>query len=76
MQKIFFLAIVLVCSSCSTPHRVQLGGESGIGNKTVSAKVEPGTLVAVDGTICTVPAGKFHRTKSGDRVWCNWRPGG
>lgn len=55
---------------------MQVGGEDGPGSKTVAAKEEPATLIAPDGTMCIVTAGKFNEIKVGDRVWCSWRPYG
>lgn len=76
MKKILLIAIIAVASSCALPQKLQLGGESGPGNKTVTAKEEPATLVAVDGTQCLVTPARFDRVKTGDRVWCNWMPRG
>jgi hypothetical protein len=76
MRNILIVALVALLSSCALPNRLQMGGRDGLGNKVVSGKEEPATLVAVDGTLCTVPAPRFDRIKPGDRVWCNWRPRG
>lgn len=55
----------------------QLGSsQGGWGRKTVEAKEEPATLVAMDGTLCTVTATKFRNAKTGDRIFCYWRPRG
>lgn len=70
------LATLAVSLSCALPRTVQVGGEEGPGSKTVSAKEEPATLIAVDGTICVVTPGRFNKVKTGDRVWCSWRPYG
>jgi hypothetical protein len=32
-------------------------------------------LIAVDGTVCMVPAAKYESVKVDDRVWCAWKPG-
>lgn len=76
MRTMLILAMIASLASCSLGPRVQLGAGDGPGNKVVTGKEEPATLVAVDGTLCLVPADKFDRTKSGDRVWCNWRQRG
>ncbi|MGD2121640.1 MAG: hypothetical protein PVJ76_07840 [Gemmatimonadota bacterium] len=64
--------------ACSLlPFRVEgerpLLGDVGPQRKTVVAKEPPCRLVAVDGTICDVPAAKFESVKVDDRVWCAWR---
>ncbi|MCA1791143.1 MAG: hypothetical protein LC667_15190 [Thioalkalivibrio sp.] len=77
MRKTTLLIATLAVSlSCALPRTVGVGGEEGPGNKTVSAKEEPVTLIAADGTVCVVTGDKFNRVKTGDRVWCNWRPYG
>ncbi len=77
MRKVpLLIATLAVSLSCALPRTVQVGGEEGPGSKTVSAKEEPATLIAADGTVCLVTASRFNRVKTGDRVWCNWRPYG
>jgi hypothetical protein len=68
--------LVLAVSGCGLSQKVQVGDPSGPGNKSVSGKEEPWTLVAVDGTLCKTTAAKFERVKIGDRVWCYWRERG
>jgi len=51
-------------------------GDQGPQRKTVAAKEGPDRLVAVDGTVCIVPAGKFESVEVDDRVWCGWKPRG
>jgi hypothetical protein len=72
-------ALLLSSAGCSwLPFRVEgerpLLGTKGPQRKTVVDKEPPGTLIAVDGTICIVPANKFESTEVDDRVWCEWRP--
>ncbi|HUG39402.1 MAG TPA: hypothetical protein VMM12_02900 [Longimicrobiales bacterium] len=73
MMRVLAMALLAFSlTGCGLDNRFQLGGV-GPGGKTVSAKEEPITLVAVDGTVCQVTPAKFHRVKRGDRVWCGWR---
>jgi hypothetical protein len=82
--RLFRLAVLtgILFSSlpaCSwLPFRVEgerpLLGAKGPQRKTVAAKEPPGTLVAVDGTICIVPSNRFESVKVNDKVWCAWRP--
>lgn len=59
------------------PPWLQTGDpEGGWGTKTVSAKEEPATLVAPDGTLCIVTQPRYQKAKLGDRVWCLWRARG
>lgn len=76
MKKLVVLTTIALLSGCSLPQRVKLGGSDGPGNKVVTAKEAPATLVAVDGTICHVTAGRFERISTGDRAWCGWQKRG
>jgi hypothetical protein len=42
------------------------------GLKPVNGKEEPHTLIARDGTTCTVSKEKFESTRIGTSVWCTW----
>ena len=44
-----------------------------VASKTVYGKESPSTLVANDGSRCTVTSKKFEKTREGDRVLCAWR---
>ena len=44
-----------------------------VASKTVYGKESPATLVANDGSRCTVTSKKFEKTREGDRVLCAWR---
>ena len=46
---------------------------TGLARKTVSSKEGPSTLVADDGSRCTVDAERFEKARAGDDVWCLWR---
>ena len=74
---VVFLAPVAGCGSL--PFRIEgerpLLGSEGPQRKTVAAKEAPGRLVAVDGTICMVPAAKFESVEVDDKVWCAWGRG-
>jgi len=48
---------------------------SPISSKPVNGKEGPTTLIAVDGTRCTVTQKRFEQTNAGDRVLCAWRRG-
>lgn len=48
---------------------------SRIREKEVRAKRPPGTLVAVDNSVCAVDDITFRETQSGDRVTCVWSGG-
>ena len=64
------LALALV-SGCAIP----LGrGDAAprMQRKRVQDKVAPSTLVADDGTWCTVSATKFAQTAVSTRAWCVW----
>ena len=50
--------------------------EKGPQRKTVVAKEVPNRLIAVDGTVCIVPAAKYESVKVDDKVWCAWKPRG
>lgn len=76
MRKVLLVVILAVMPGCTLPRAVQVGGESGLGNKVVSIKEEPTALVAVDATLCHTTPARFDQIKSGDRVWCHWRPRG
>ena len=44
----------------------------GYGLKPVHGKEDPATLIARDGTTCTVDKKKYDSTKIGKSVWCTW----
>lgn len=72
-MKMLVLAFALFAlSGCALTQRLQAGGPTGPGYKTVSTKVEPATLVAFDGSECRVTADRFGRVAVGERVWCYW----
>ena len=71
------IALTLVAVALGGCSKMQYGGGGGgPGYKTVSAKEEPMTLVALDGTLCTVTPAKYNKVKIGDRVVCGWRSPG
>ena len=41
--------------------------------KPVHGKEAPATVVAFDGTRCTVTERRFAEVKEGEKVWCAWR---
>jgi len=44
----------------------------GYGLKSVHGKEDPATLIARDGTTCTVDKKKYESTKIGKSAWCTW----
>lgn len=79
MKKI--LAVLLLAGAlggCALmPGWLQTGSAGGgWGSKTVDFKEDPATLLARDGTLCTVTVSKYRNVKLGDRVWCHWRTRG
>lgn len=44
----------------------------GYGLKSVHGKEDPGTLIARDGTTCTVGKEKYESAQIGKSVWCTW----
>ena len=73
-RALLIAALAVALGACFPGNRIQWGGgDNRPGLKTVQAKEEPITLVAVDGTRCQVSTAKFQETKIGDRVWCGWR---
>ena len=44
----------------------------GYGLKPVYGKEDPATLIARDGTTCTVDKEKYESTQIGKSVWCTW----
>ena len=47
----------------------------GFGPKSVHGKQAPLSLIARDGTSCTVSKRKFESTRLGTSVWCFWGEG-
>lgn len=48
------------------------GAIEAYGLKPVNGKEEPSTLIARDGTSCTVSKDKYDSAKIGRAVWCTW----
>jgi hypothetical protein len=44
----------------------------GYGRKPVHGKEDPSTLIARDGTTCTVGKKKYDSTRVGKSAWCTW----
>lgn len=76
-MRIALVALVAVAmSGCITPGRFGPGPDgNGWGWKPVASKTPPSTLVARDGTFCTVTEDRFERIKVGDRAGCFWSGG-
>lgn len=72
MSRLLMIVLAVSVSSCGLTNRLQLDAGRTV-LKTVSAKAEPVTLVALDRTECTVTPSKFEKTEIGDAVWCAWR---
>lgn len=73
MNVLLLVISLVVLSGCASSEHVPPEGPLGPGTKTVTSKVDPSTLVAVDGTICNVTPLRFRDTTVGDEVWCEWR---
>ena len=43
-----------------------------VGLKLVNGKEEPRTLIARDGTTCTVSKDKYESSQIGTTAWCTW----
>jgi hypothetical protein len=44
----------------------------GYGLEPVHGQEDPATLIARDGTTCTVDKTKYDSTRIGKSVWCTW----
>jgi hypothetical protein len=81
---ILVVAVSLVgCVRPEHPGITNVGGGSrvprtagatraAISQKVVSGKEEPTTLIARDGSTCSVSAERFRETAIGEKVWCAW----
>ena len=49
--------------------------DASLSRKRVDSKVDPATLVALDGSRCTVTESRYRDIKAGDNVSCDWRVG-
>jgi hypothetical protein len=49
--------------------------EGGVSAKRVTGKEPPTTLIAEDGTRCTVTEKRYDETRIGDQTLCAWRKG-
>lgn len=76
-MRVFAIACVVAALSpaCAPKEDLPPGGPLGPGTKTVLCKVEPVSLVAVDGTMCTVRPTRFGEIEVGDPVSCDWQRG-
>jgi hypothetical protein len=57
----------------STSNRGPGDVEPAVASKRVAAKEAPLTLVADDGSRCSVNESKYNNTRIGDAVFCAWR---
>lgn len=73
MRTILVAMLALALAGCGARHPVQVGPQTGWGYKTVQAKEDPATLIAVDESICRVTPTRFQRTQVGERVVCHWQ---
>jgi hypothetical protein len=72
------LALVLAgaVGGCIGPAPYMAGADGrGLAVKPVAAKESPATLIARDGTSCTVTHRRFEAISVGDRVACYWGNG-
>ena len=56
-------------------QRAGASSDANFSRKRVDSKVDPGTLVAIDGSRCTVTESRYRDIKAGDNVSCDWRVG-
>ena len=49
--------------------------DANLSRKRLDSKVDPATLVAIDGSRCTVTESRYRDIKVGDTVSCDWRVG-
>ena len=88
MRSFALVLALLVLAGCwrGMPERPPLGGRGGggvtpsgsasggtVGQKTVTAKHDPSTLVAFDGTKCVVTESRYRETVVGEKAWCVWQ---
>lgn len=62
------LFVVLLAAAC-----VPLPGGRSLARRTIAAKEGDATLVADDGSRCTVPADAFARVGVGEEYACVWK---
>ena len=62
-----------VTAAPNLPGTAKPEASLGMARKEVTGKEEPRTLIAVDGTRCTVTETRFRDVAHGDKVWCPWR---
>ncbi len=73
-MRILVIGCVLVAlAGCASSQDQPQDGLSGPATKVVTHKVVPTTLIAADGTLCTVSALRFQDTSIGDTFFCAWR---
>ena len=56
-------------------QRPRESSEANLSRKRVDSKADPATLIAIDGSRCTVTESRYRDTKVGDNVTCDWRAG-
>jgi hypothetical protein len=76
MRPILVGMLALALAGCGARHPVQWGPPTGWGYKTVQAKEDPTTLIALDESICRVTPTRYQRTHVGERVACHWQSWG
>lgn len=76
MRIALVVLVAAAMSSCVVPARYATGNDGRtVAWKRVEAKDPPATLIAIDGSVCTVTSDRFERTQRGDRVACLWVKG-
>jgi hypothetical protein len=68
-------ATALLTTGCVNALAGAIGESIGypMDDKTVSSKMEPNVLVAVDGSWCEVSNERWEKAKEGDFVLCKWQ---
>lgn len=59
-----------VTAAPNVPGTSRPDSSLGLARQQVKGKEEPATLIAVDGTRCTVSEARFRDVAHGDKVWC------
>jgi hypothetical protein len=75
MRMLVLATAMLALSACAAKEDVPAGGPLGLGTKAVICKVAPSTLVAADGTMCTITPLRFREIQIGEAVTCTWQLG-
>jgi hypothetical protein len=65
--------VIVTTGALAAAGCVPLPGSRALAPKEVAAKEGEATLVADDGSRCTVPPREFERAEVGEDAWCVWK---